>query len=327
MGAVEAPIPVRPSPAGLPLVVRRLARLRHESVLPALIVLIGMVGVAVIANWLPLPDPKSSDLSAGLLPPFQSAAHPLGTDPIGRDILSRLVFGARISLTVGLTSVAISLVVGTAVGVMAGFYQGWVDIVFMRLGDIWLSLPAFILALTIMTIFGAGEKNVILALSIAGWVRYARVARSNVLPLHEAEYVIASRALGCSSFRIMWRHVLPNVISPLIVVATLGVGANIISEASLSFLGLGVDPQTPSWGIMLANGRDYLQIAPWVAATPGIAISLTVLATNLVGDWLRDELDPRTKVRTGALAASEATPPTPEVPAAEGLFQGVEVDV
>lgn len=279
-------------------------RLRHETVLPALIILALLVVLALTASLLPLPDPKSADLAASLLPPFHSGVHPLGTDPIGRDILSRVVFGTRISLTVGFSSVAIAAVLGVIVGLLAGYHQGWVDVVFMRFGDIQLSLPSFILALTIMTIFGAGEKNVIFALSIAGWVRYARVVRSNVLPLHEAEYVLAERALGCGSLRIMFRHILPNVISPVIVVATLGLGANIISEAGLSFLGLGVDPQTPSWGIMLANGRDYLEIAPWVALIPGIAISLTVLATNLVGDWLRDVLDPRGELRE----AVEASP-------------------
>lgn len=302
------------SPGRLLVATRRIARLRNDSVLPALVILVGLAVIALIANWLPLPGPKASDLAAGLLPPFRSGAHPLGTDPIGRDIFSRLVFGARISLTVGLSSVLIALVVGTIAGLLAGYYQGWIDILFMRLADIWLSLPSFILALTIMTIFGAGEVNVILALSITGWVRFARVARSTVLPLSDAEYVQASRALGCSSFRTMFRHILPNVVAPLIVVATLGVGANIISESSLSFLGLGVDPQTPSWGIMLANGRDYLQTAPWVATIPGIAISLTVLATNIVGDWLRDVLDPRTQRRGG-------------LPVSAGMEQSLLTDV
>lgn len=302
---------------------RKAYRLRHETVLPALIVL-GLLGVlAITANWLPIADPKHADLTAVLLPPFQSGGHPFGTDPIGRDILSRVIFGTRISLTVGFASVGIAAVFGVLVGLLAGYHQGWIDIFFMRFGDIQLSLPSFILALTIMTIFGAGELNVIIALSIAGWIRYARVVRSNVLPLHEAEYVLASRALGCGSVRIMFRHILPNVISPVIVVATLGVGANIISEAGLSFLGLGVDPQTPSWGIMLANGRDYLQTAPWVAAIPGVAISLTVLATNLVGDWLRDILDPRAELRRAVESSSLADEADTAVPP-ERAYQAVE---
>lgn len=302
-----------------------LRRLRHESVLPALIVLGVMVVLALTANLLPIPDPKNADLSAALTPPFQSRAHPLGTDPIGRDILSRVIFGTRISLTVGFASVAIAAVFGVVVGLLAGYHQRWVDIVFMRLGDVQLSLPSFILALTIMTIFGAGEMNVILALSIGGWVTYARVVRSSVLPLHEAEYVLASRALGCGSLRIMFRHILPNVISPVIVVATLGLGANIISEAGLSFLGLGVDPQTPSWGIMLANGRDYLEIAPWVAAIPGVAISLTVLSTNLVGDWLRDVLDPRAELRRAVEGSSLAIEEAEIAAAPERSYEAVDV--
>jgi peptide/nickel transport system permease protein len=156
-----------------------------------------------------------------------------------------------------------------------------------------------------MSMFGPGISNVIIALSVAGWVRYARVVRSNVLPLHSAEYVEAARSLGCSSFRVMWRHILPNVQSPVIVLATLGVGANIITESSLSFLGLGIDPQNPSWGGMLANGRSYLETAWWVAALPGLVISLTVLATNLLGDWLRDALDPRTQMGRTASKGTE----------------------
>lgn len=274
-----------------------LRRLRRDGVLIPLLILGTAIAVAILADFLPLPDPRRSDLTATLLPPFQSAAHPLGTDPIGRDTLSRLVYGARISLSVGFASVAIAMVFGSFVGLIAGYFGGWPDTILMRLGDIQLSLPSFILALTIMSMFGPGIPNVIIALSVAGWVRYARVVRSNVLPLHSAEYVESARSLGCSSFRVMWRHILPNVQSPVIVLATLGVGANIIAESSLSFLGLGIDPQNPSWGGMLANGRAYLETAWWVAALPGLAISLTVLATNLLGDWLRDALDPRTQMR------------------------------
>jgi peptide/nickel transport system permease protein len=280
-----------------------LRRLRRDGVLIPLLILGTAVAVAILADFLPLPDPRTSDLTATLLPPFSSASHPLGTDPIGRDTLSRLVYGTRISLSVGFASVAIAMVFGSFVGLIAGYFGGWPDTILMRLGDVQLSLPSFILALTIMSRFGPGIPNVIIALSVAGWVRYARVVRSNVLPLHSAEYVESARSLGCSSFRVMWRHILPNVQSPVIVLATLGVGANIIAESSLSFLGLGIDPQNPSWGGMLANGRSYLETAWWVAALPGLAISLTVLATNLLGDWLRDALDPRTQ--TGRTATKE----------------------
>jgi peptide/nickel transport system permease protein len=277
-----------------------LARLRRDGILIPVLLLVLIVMAAILADVLPLADPRKSDLKAVLLPPFSNAAHPLGTDPIGRDTLARLIFGARISLLVGFSSVAIAAVFGSVIGLIAGYYRGWADTLLMRFGDVQLSLPSFILALTIMSLFGAGILNVIIALSIAGWVRYARVVRSNVLPLHSAEYVEAARSLGATPFRIMWRHILPNVQSPVIVLATLGVGANIITESSLSFLGLGIDPQTPSWGGMLANGRAYLETAWWVAAFPGLAISLTVLATNLLGDWLRDALDPRMRSRRAA---------------------------
>jgi peptide/nickel transport system permease protein len=284
----------RPSP-GL------LRRLRRDGALIPVLILGTVVLAAILADVLPLADPRKSDLTSVLLPPFSSAAHPLGTDSIGRDTLSRLVFGARISLVVGFTSVAIAVVFGSFVGMVAGYFGGWPDTILMRLGDVQLSMPSFILALTIMAIFGPGIPNVIIALSIAGWVRYARVVRSNVLPLHSAEYVEAARGLGCSPVRVMWRHILPNVQSPVIVLATLGIGANIIAESSLSFLGLGIDPQNPSWGSMLANGRSYLETAWWVAALPGLAISITVLAANLLGDWFRDVLDPRMRMgRTDA---------------------------
>jgi peptide/nickel transport system permease protein len=283
-----------------------LSRLRRDGILVPVLLLAVVVLAALLADILPLADPRKSDLTAALLPPFKSVAHPLGTDPIGRDTLARLVFGARISLLVGFSSVAIAAVFGSIIGLIAGYYRGWADVLLMRFGDVQLSLPSFILALTIMSLFGAGILNVIIALSIAGWVRYARVVRSNVLPLHSAEYVEAARSLGASSFRIMWRHILPNVQSPVIVLATLGVGANIITESSLSFLGLGIDPQTPSWGGMLANGRAYLETAWWVAAFPGLAISLTVLATNLLGDWLRDALDPRMRSRRASASVKES---------------------
>jgi peptide/nickel transport system permease protein len=221
----------------------------------------------------------------------------LGTDAVGRDVLARLIYGARVSLTVGFVAVGIGVFTGCLLGLLAGFFGGWVDTVLMRLADVQLSFPSFLLAISLMAVLGAGLINVILALSIGGWVRTARVMRSNVLPLREIEYVQAARAIGCGSRRLMLSHILPNAVTPVFVLATLSLGATIITESSLSFLGLGVDPETPSWGSMLAEGRPYLASAWWVATLPGIAISITVLGVNIVGDWLRDELDPRMKRR------------------------------
>lgn len=277
-----------------------------------LVILGLLVGAAVFADFLPIADPRKSNLAAILIPPFQSLEHPLGTDPIGRDVLSRLIHGARVSLLIGFASVTIAAVAGGFIGLVAGYRRGKLDDILMRIGDTQLSLPSFILALTIVAIFGAGVVNVIIALSIAGWVRFARVVRSNVLPLHSAEYIEAARSLGCSTPRIMLLHILPNIQSPIIVLATLVLGANIISESSLSFLGLGIDPQIPSWGGMLAGGRLYLESAWWVATFPGLAISLTVLSANMLGDWLRDALDPRTRMRL-EVADSAGSPPTPAV--------------
>lgn len=270
---------------------------RHQTALPGVIILVGMGLVALFAGLISPADPLANDLRARLVPPLVRADHLLGTDPIGRDVLSRLIYGARVSLLVGFLSVAVAASTGSLLGLLAGFRGGWVDTILMRLADVQLSFPSFLLAISLMAVLGAGLFNVVLALSISGWVRYARVMRSTVLPMREMDYVLAARVLGGSTRRVLLRHVLPNAIAPMLVLASLSLGANIITESSLSFLGLGVDPQTPSWGSMLAEGRGYLATAWWVAALPGLAISLTVLAGNLVGDWLRDELDPRLRNR------------------------------
>jgi peptide/nickel transport system permease protein len=282
--------PVRKS-AGL------FSRVYRQTGWPILLVAAGMVLVAVFANVLSPDDPLAGSLRDRLVPPFTSSEFPLGTDPLGRDMLSRLMYGARISLTVGFSAVAIGMVVGSLLGLVAGYVGGWPDAILMRVADAQLSLPSFILALTIMAALGSGLFNVILALSIGSWVRYARVVRSMVLPLRETEYVLAAETIGCAPNRVMLRHVLPNVVTPVIILATLGLGTTIIAESSLSFLGLGVDPESPSWGSMLSEGRAYLDSAWWVAAFPGIAITITVLSVNLIGDALRDQLDPRTMRR------------------------------
>jgi peptide/nickel transport system permease protein len=263
-------------------------------------VLVVMTAAAVLANVLSPGDPRTGALDTRLIGPFVRADHPLGTDPIGRDVLARLIYGTRVSLTVGFVSVAVALTLGSMIGLLAGFRGGWIDSVLMRLADVQLSFPSFLLAISLMAVLGAGLINVVIALSVNGWVRYARVMRSAVLPLREVDYVSAARVAGCGTPRLLIRHLLPNCITPALVLATVSLGANIIAESSLSFLGLGVDPQTPSWGSMLAEGRAYLASAWWVAALPGLAISITVLAVNLVGDWMRDELDPHLSRIRGA---------------------------
>jgi peptide/nickel transport system permease protein len=266
-----------------------------QTVVPALAILAVMVLVAVFAGVISPVDPREGSLDARLVQPFSRADHPLGTDPIGRDVLVRLMYGARVSLTVGFVSVSAALALGAVIGLTAGFRGGWLDTLLMRVADVQLSFPSFLLAISLMAILGAGLINVVIALAVNGWVRYARVMRSSVLPLREVDYVAAARVAGCGTPRLLVRHLLPNTLTPALVLATVSLGSNIIAESSLSFLGLGVDPQTPSWGSMLAEGRAYLASAWWVAALPGLAISLTVLAVNLVGDWMRDELDPHLK--------------------------------
>jgi peptide/nickel transport system permease protein len=255
-----------------------------------------MVGVVIVAALLaPVLSPYDPGFQARadrLQPPF-SKGHLLGTDNLGRDILSRLIWGSRVSILVGLVGSVLGALVGVTLGLLAGYYQGWVDTILMRLGDIQLAFPFVLLAIAVMGALGPGLDNVILVAIISGWIKYARVVRSNVLTVREAEYVQAAKALGLSNGRIIARHIFPNVIAPAIIVATLETGRIIVMEASLTFLGLGVPPSIPSWGTMLADGRVYMMSAPWLAILPGLAITWTVLGVNLAGDWLRDRLDPR----------------------------------
>lgn len=219
--------------------------------------------------------------------------HPLGTDAVGRDILGRLLLGARVSLLVGLGAVAISALLGIAIGLLAGYVGGKVDLVVMRLGDIQLAFPFILLAISILGVLGPSLLNVILVLGIARWVEFARVVRGEVLAVRSREFIQAARAEGATDWRIVLRHVLPNILAPIIVIASFAVAANIIAESTLSFLGLGVPPQLPTWGAMLAEGRTYLRQAWWLTTLPGAAIALTAMGVNLLGDWLRDFLDPR----------------------------------
>lgn len=219
--------------------------------------------------------------------------HILGTDQHGRDILSRLLYGARVSLIVGLTAVLIGAGFGSTVGLFSGYYGGFLDTIIMRIGDVFLSFPYLLLAIAILAVLGSGLVNVIIVLAIAGWVPYARLVRGSVLSAREEEYIVAARAIGVRDGPLFFKHILPNVFTPIIVYGTFAVAAMIIAEAGLSFLGLGVGTEIPTWGGMLAAGRDYVSTAWWLATIPGLAIMLTVLSINLLGDWLRDALDPQ----------------------------------
>ncbi|MEV5058293.1 ABC transporter permease [Agrobacterium radiobacter] len=232
------------------------------------------------------------DLMARLAKPFVNAAHPLGTDPLGRDVLARVVAGGKISLLVGFTSVIGAVIFGVAVGLVAGYYRGFWDMLVMRFADIQLAMPFILLAITFIAIVGGSLTNTIILLIVSQWVQYARLVRGSVLTLREREFILSARAIGVKDWRIILQHLLPNLIGPVIVLMTLNVANNILLESSLTFLGLGVDPTIPSWGGMLADGRTYLQTAWWVSVFPGLAILLTVLGLNLLGDWLRDSLDP-----------------------------------
>lgn len=224
-----------------------------------------------------------------------SWSHPLGFDHIGRDVLSRIIWGSRVALLVGLLATGIAVVIGVAVGATAGYLGGWVDTVLSRLVDTLMAYPLLVLLITLAAVLGPSLVTVVVIIGLTTWAQYARVVRADILSLREREFVLAARAAGADSVRIIFRHVVPNVLSPVIVLASLGVGGIILLEAALSFLGLGAQPPTASWGGMLADGRAFILTYPQIAIAPGVMISLTVLAFNLVGDGLRDALDPRQK--------------------------------
>lgn len=236
-------------------------------------------------------DPAHQELALRLGAP--NAAHPFGLDELGRDILARVLAGARISFLVGLTVVSVSAVVGTVLGALAGYFGGALDDLISRLIDVLLAFPGLLLAIAIVAVLGPSLVNVLVALTLIGWVSYARLVRGQVLRAREFEYVQAARALGAGTLRILWRHVIPAAVPSLVVQSTLGMAGAIIGEASLSFLGLGVQPPTPSWGTMLNGGRAHILDAPHLTIFPGLAIALLVLGFNFVGDGLRDRLDPR----------------------------------
>lgn len=260
------------------------------------VILICLVVLAAFAPLIAPHDPAKQDLRARLAPPAWVAkggiTHLLGTDQLGRDILSRVIYGTRISLLVGVSVVLLASTVGTLLGLLAGFLGGRVDALLMRIVDVFLAFPFLLLAIVIMAMLGASLTNIILVLAITGWVDYARVVRSQVLSVRELEYITAAKALGARNPVIMLKHILPNVVASVIVIGSLQLGSVIIAEASLTFLGLGIPPSIPTWGSMLASGREYFVLAWWLPTFPGIAIVLTVLSVNFLGDWLRDVFDP-----------------------------------
>ncbi|MGW6779557.1 ABC transporter permease [Brucella pseudogrignonensis] len=255
--------------------------------------LTGTICLAVIfSSYLFPAGANKIDLMARLMPPFVNPAHIFGADPLGRDVLARVVIGGKISLFVGFISVIGSVIVGTIMGLVAGYYRGFWDMALMRFVDVQLAMPFILLAITFMAILGGGLVNTIILLIVSQCVQYARLVRGSVLSLREREFILSARAIGVKDWRIIFQHLLPNLLGPVIVLMTLNVANNILLESSLTFLGFGIDSTIPSWGGMLADGRTYLQTAWWVSLFPGLAILFTVLGLNLLGDWLRDSLDP-----------------------------------
>ena len=264
--------------------------------LPLLVVGL-LVFCAIFAPLLAPHSPIEGSLGKRLIPPLgmegSSGEHVLGTDRLGRDTLSRLIYGAQISLAVSLVGILLTGVVGTAIGLMAGFWGAWVDTICMRLVDISLSLPGILMAVLLSVVFKPSFTNVVIVVIFLLWPSYARLVRGETLSLKQQEFVALARVAGCSSLTIMYRHLLPNLAPSILVLATLQVGFVIVLEASLSFLGVGIPPPTPSWGVMVADGRGLIEQAWWISILPGLAILVTVISLNILGDWVRDRLDPK----------------------------------
>jgi peptide/nickel transport system permease protein len=273
--------------------VRRVAR--HRAAVAGSAVVVLLLLVAALAPLLAPFDPAAQSLDAGLSGPSRS--HWLGQDRLGRDLLSRLLYGARISAVVGLGTVSLSLAIGLLAGSLSGFLGGRVDHLFMRLADILLAFPGILLAIAITSVLGPSLRNVLIALSALGWVGYARLIRGQILKVRELEFVQSARAVGSPPVRLLLVHILPNAVSPVIVEATFGIARAIVAEAGLSFLGLGVQPPAPSWGAMISEGRHFLFVAPHLTTVPGLAIMITVMAFNFLGDGIRDAMDVREEIR------------------------------
>ncbi len=272
---------------------------RVKPALFGAIFLVSLTFTAALAPILAPADPSKVDVRQRLRPPFWMEGGKvnrlLGTDNLGRDIFSRLIYGSRISILVGMSSVAISGVFGVVLGLFAGYFRGKIDDFIMGFAEIQLAFPFILLAITIMAVVGPGLMNTIVVLGVSRWVAYGRIVRGQVLAAREMEYVEAARALGYPVRRVLFSQILPNLMSPLIIIGSFAVAGNIISEASLSFLGLGVPPSIVTWGGMLAEGKEYMRVSWWMATFPGLAIMFTVLSINLIGDWLRDYFDPRVR--------------------------------
>jgi peptide/nickel transport system permease protein len=266
---------------------------RNPMAMTGLALVLGLFAVALLAPWLAPYDPNFINLKQVLMPP--SPDHLLGTDTLGRDVLSRIIFGAQISLLVGFVAVGIATLIGLLIGVLAGYYGGWVDSALMRLVDLMLCFPAFFLILAVIAVLEPSIWNIMVVIGLTSWMGVARLVRAEFLSLREREFVTAARALGAGDTRLILRHMLPNALAPVMVSATLGVAGAILTESALSFLGLGVMPPTPSWGNILTAGKDNLEIAWWLSVFPGLAILVTVMSYNLLGEGIREAIDPRLK--------------------------------
>jgi peptide/nickel transport system permease protein len=268
------------------------ARLRRNRMaMSGLALVLGMFAVSLLAPWLAPYDPDAIDVKQMLMPP--SAHHPLGTDTLGRDVLSRLIYGSRVSLKVGFVAVGLATLIGVLIGALAGYYGGWVDQLLMRLVDLMLCFPVLFLILAVIAMVGPSIWTIMAIIGLTGWMGVARLVRAEFLSLREREFVAAARALGAGDARLILRHLLPNALAPVMVSATLGVAGAILTETFLSFLGLGVQPPTPSWGNILMMGKDNIEIAWWLSVFPGLAILVTVMSYNLLGEGIREAIDPR----------------------------------
>ncbi len=267
---------------------------RNKLAIIGMVILGLFVFCALFAPWIAPYDPIAQDVTKRREPP--SWEHPFGLDEVGRDLLSRVIYGARVSLYVGVASVSLAIIAGTLIGAVSGYAGGWIDNLVMRIMDIMLAFPSLLLAIAIVAILGPGLLNMLYAIAFVSIPAYARIVRASVLAAKEMDYTLAARAIGCSSSRILFRHIMPNCLTPIIVQGTLGIATAILDAAGLSFLGLGAQPPTPEWGAMLGQGRGSVFTAPHVVIFPGLAIMLSVLGFNLLGDGLRDALDPRLRM-------------------------------
>ncbi len=270
-------------------IVRALAG--HKIAMAGLIILVGLVGISVFAPWIAPHDPNEQDLYRVLEGP--SRLHLLGTDDVGRDLLSRVIYGSRVTLVIGGVSTLFAGIIGVLLGLVAGYKGGFADMVIMRITDTFMSMPLLVLVLVMIATLGPGIKNLIIVITVLTWPAYARIVRGEAMRVSKLPYIEAAQALGASGLRIMFRHILPNIMAPIIVTASISVGINIMMESTVSFLGLGVQPPTPTWGNELKIGYAYLEVVPLFSIAPGLMITLAVLAFNLIGDGIRDVFDPR----------------------------------